>query len=72
MQMELVSIEPEFILMKKVQQVSYRGGPFHVCHISRDGCIAEGCFFARHDNIIIKYQNFKGFKTKKTLKSVSF
>lgn len=44
----------------------------HVRYITWDGCIVEGCFFGRHYNIIINYQNFQGFKTKKTLKSVSF
>lgn len=32
----------------------------------------EGCFFRRYDNIIINYQNFQGFKTKKTLKVLVF
>lgn len=44
----------------------------HVRYITWGGCIVEGCFFGRHYNIIINYQNFQGFKTKKTLKSVSF
>ena len=39
----------------------------------RDGSVAEGCFFfARHDNIVIRYQNFKDFKTKETPKSFVF